>query len=123
MAVARLWSITLDCDDPGSLAGFWCALLDGEIAAATEKFVAVRTPHLLLTAIRVPDYRPPSWPENTVPKQIHLDIAVDDLDAAADRAVSLGATLVAFQAAPDRCRVLRDPAGHLFCVCIPPAGM
>jgi len=26
-----------------------------------------------LTSSRVADYRPPSWPEDTIPKQVHLD--------------------------------------------------
>ena len=45
---------------------------------------------------------------------MHLDLTGDDLAAAADRALALGATL---PAQPDsRWRVLLDPAGHPFCL-------
>jgi antitoxin YefM len=48
---------------------------------------------------------------------MHLDIAVGDLDAAVTEALRLGATQEEeVQPAPDRWRVMRDPAGHIFCV-------
>jgi Glyoxalase-like domain len=119
VAVARLGSITLDCDDPATLAAFWSELLGGEVTYSSEKFVTVKTTHGWLTAIRVPDHRAPSWPGGTVPKQIHLDLAVDDLDVAETEAVRLGARRATEQPAPTRCRVLFDPAGHPFCLCIP----
>lgn len=116
MALARLGSITIDCDDPPVLAAFWAELLDGEIVHSSEKFVCVKLPHGLLTAIRVPNHRPPVWPDDSVPKQIHLDLAVSDLEAAQAEAVRLGARVAEYQAVPDVCRVLLDPAGHPFCL-------
>ena len=53
---------------------------------------------------------------NDVPKQIHLDLAVTDLDAAVAEAEGLGARVASFQPAPDRRRILFDPAGHPFCL-------
>ncbi|MFE3195435.1 VOC family protein [Nocardia sp. NPDC059240] len=120
MAVAHLGSITVDCDDPTALAAFWAELLGGATVASTEKFVSVKLPHLVLTAIRVPDYRPPSWPDEAPPKQIHLDLVVSDLDEAQRHAVDLGARLAEDQPAPGKCRVLFDPAGHPFCLCLSP---
>lgn len=119
MAIARLGSITLDCEDPSALAAFWRDMLDGEITHASEKFVTVKIPQGLLTAIRVPDHRAPTWPESAVPKQIHLDLAVDDLEVAEAEAVRLGARIATEQYVPERCRVLLDPAGHPFCLCLP----
>lgn len=95
MAVAQLGSITLDCEDPLELAQFWSAMLGGTITVSGEKFVSVTTPRGVLTAIRVPDYRPPTWPDNAVPKQIHLDLVVNDLDVAEAQSVSLGAKVSA----------------------------
>lgn len=46
--------------------------------------------------------------------QLHLDVRVDDLAAAVEFAVSLGATVTGFQP-QDGVRVLLDPAGHPFC--------
>ncbi|WP_405132981.1 VOC family protein [Nocardia sp. NBC_01388] len=122
MAVAHLGSITIDCDDPIVLATFWAEMLGGVIATSTERFVSVKLPHMILTAIRVPNYHPPSWPDEGTPKQVHLDLAVTDLDSAQEAAVRLGARLASHQAAPTKCRVLFDPAGHPFCLCLPPAG-
>jgi hypothetical protein len=78
----------------------------------------VRTDWLVLVALRVDDHVPPTWPSNEVPKQLHLDLAVDDLEASVAEAVRLGAVEVerASQPAPDHHRVLLDPAGHPFCL-------
>ena len=116
MVVARLGSVSLDCDDPSRLAGFWAELLGGEIAFSSEDFVAVKTARMWISAVRVAHYLAPTWPDGDVPKQIHLDLAVDDLDLSQEEAVRLGARVADEQPAPDRWRVLLDPAGHPFCL-------
>jgi hypothetical protein len=116
MALARLGSVSIDCADPATLASFWAALLGGEVAFSSENFVAVKTDRGWLSTIRVPDFTAPTWPEGTVAKQFHLDLAVDDLDAAEAEAIQLGARKADLQPAPDRWRVLIDPAGHPFCL-------
>jgi hypothetical protein len=122
VAVARRGFVSFDCDDPRELAEFWAAMLDGEIIFSSASTVGVRTDWMLLTALKVPDYLAPTWPEHDVPKQIHLDLAVTELDAAVAEAERLGARSAPFQPAPDRWRVLLDPAGHPFCLTtqIPP---
>jgi predicted enzyme related to lactoylglutathione lyase len=67
----------------------------------------------------VPNHVPPEWPDGT-PQQIHLDLYVDDIKAARDHALSLGARLL--KPAEDiesawGCEVYADPAGHPFCLC------
>jgi hypothetical protein len=59
----------------------------------------------------------PVWPAGPGDQhmQMHLDIEVDDLDAACAEAVAAGATLAEFQPQDD-VRVLIDPAGHPFCL-------
>jgi hypothetical protein len=47
--------------------------------------------------------------------QLHLDIEVDDLEREVDRAVRLGASVADLQP-QHHVRVLRDPAGHPFCL-------
>jgi hypothetical protein len=117
MAEIRLGSISLDCEDPSALGTFWAGLLDGEVAFRSDDFVAVRTDTVWLSAVRVPHHRPPDWPgEVGRPKQIHLDLAVDDLDGAEATAIAMGAVRATEQPAPDRWRVLFDPAGHPFCL-------
>ncbi len=116
MTVGRLASIALDCGDPASLAAFWAQVLGGEVAFSSDDFVAVRIGTTWLAAVRVADYRPPDWPEGDVPKQIHLDLAVDDLETAEEEVLRLGGRLADLQPEPDRWRVMLDPAGHPFCL-------
>jgi hypothetical protein len=116
MAVARQVFISLDCAEPAPLADFWAAMLGGEVKFATATAVGVRTDWVWLTAIQVADYQPPSWPGSEIPKQIHLDLGVTDLEATVAEAERLGARLAPVQPAPDRWRVLLDPAGHPFCL-------
>ena len=76
----------------------------------------VKLEHLLLTAMRVENYTAPTWPAESVPKQGHIDLEVDDLDDAERRAVSLGAVRAQSQPEPESHLVLIDPAGHPFCL-------
>jgi len=116
VAVARLASIALDCADPAALAAFWAELVGGEVAFSSDDFVAVKADRAWVAAVRVPDHKPPTWPDAGTPKQMHLDLAVDDLDQAEAEALRLGARRAVEQPAPDRWRVLLDPAGHPFCL-------
>jgi len=110
-------AISLDCANPLSLATFWAALLDGEMLRATDEVAIVKVDRtLLLVAMRVENYVAPTWPEGPVPKQAHIDLEVEDLERAAERAVSLGARPAESQPSPVHYRVLFDPAGHPFCL-------
>jgi hypothetical protein len=112
----RLGSVSLDCADPHPLADFWATLLHGEIAYRSDTFVAVNLGNIWLTAITVETFVPPTWPDDESPKQIHFDLAVKDLGAAAEEALALGATRCAVQPDPDTYLVFLDPAGHPFCL-------
>jgi glyoxalase superfamily protein len=50
--------------------------------------------------------------------QIHLDFHVTDLDSAEQAALKLGATKFAEQPSPSNFRVMADPVGHPFCLCL-----
>lgn len=112
----RLGSVALDCKDPAALAAFWAKLLGGEVAFTSDHFVAVKTDQVWFAATKIDDYQPPTWPSNDAPKQMHLDLAVDDLEEAVVDAVRLGAVRSEFQPAPERYMVMFDPAGHPFCL-------
>jgi Glyoxalase-like domain len=58
----------------------------------------------------------PTWPDDAVPKQIHLDLDVEDLGAAVAAAELLGAVVAQFQPVPEARRIMLDPAGHPFCL-------
>jgi hypothetical protein len=116
MAVAQRGVVSLDCAEPRSLGEFWAAMLDGEIVISKPSVVVVRSDWVLLAALHVPGYRPPTWPSNEIPKQMHLDLAVTDLDVAVAEAQELGAVVASEQPGGDEWRVLFDPAGHPFCL-------
>ena len=107
MSAARIASINFECPDPVSLARFWADLLDGEVVVETPDFCAVKIDSIYLGTTRVDDYLPPTWP---TPE------AFDDLNTAEAQALRLGATKESQQPSPERSRVLRDPAGHPFCL-------
>ena len=122
MAIARMRSIVLDCPDPRALAEFYRELVGGEITHADDEWVNLRDgATVILSFQRVENHRPPVWPEGDPPQQLHLDVTVDDIDAAEERTLALGATKHAVQpgeAEDDGSfRVYLDPAGHPFCLC------
>ncbi|HEY6738342.1 MAG TPA: VOC family protein [Actinopolymorphaceae bacterium] len=118
--IARLEAVVLDCPDPLALAEFYSALIgwpldhDGQTAG----WVTLKGGEVDLAFQRVEDYTPPKWPGSSRPHQFHLDVQVDDLDTAEAQAVALGATRAEYQPGTTF-RVLLDPAGHPFCLCIP----
>ncbi len=114
--IASLGAISLDCDDPASLAQFYVALLGMEIGFESDDFVALQGGPVWLTFQRVAHHEPPTWPEGPTPKQLHLELAVDDLDASEASAIAIGATRVDTQPNAESWRVLLDPAGHPFCL-------
>ena len=113
----RIGAIALDCADPSALAAFYAELLGVEPGFSSDGFAAIKVQGIWLAMHRVDEYRPPRWPDPDAPSQAHLDLAVEgDLDATEARAIELGATKASEQPAPDRWRVLIDPAGHPFCL-------
>jgi catechol-2,3-dioxygenase len=114
----RLAAITFDCADPAEMGRFYAAVLDLPVLWTSERTVALghegQQPFLAFTLVE--NYRPPSWPDDELPKQAHLELGVDDLDTAQAAIVALGAREAPLQAGSDRWRVLLDPAGHPFCI-------
>lgn len=116
MPVPHIAAINLECANPDVLARFWADLLGGEVAVQTPWCCAVKVGDSYLGAAHVDDYQPPTWPERGTSQQIHLDLAVDDLDTAEHRAIGLGATKDSHQPNDGQSRILRDPADHPFCL-------
>jgi len=116
MPIATLASVSLDCPDPAVLAAFYAAVTGLEISYETDTFAAIGGDPLYVAFVRVDDHRPPTWPEGDVPQQFHLDFKVDDVAAAVDQVMALGASKPAHQPGGDRWTVLADPAGHPFCL-------
>jgi hypothetical protein len=59
----------------------------------------------------------PEWPAPDRSQQFHLDLTVDDLDAAEAAVLALGAKPLDTDDRSRTFRVYADPAGHPFCLC------
>jgi predicted enzyme related to lactoylglutathione lyase len=117
MAIARFPSIVIDCSDAVALAAFYGAILDWEVETS-DGWAEVRAEHdQRISFQQVEAYAPPRWPAQEVPQQMHLDVVVDDLDAAEAAVLGLGATKHLHQPGTSF-RVFLDPAGHPFCLCL-----
>ncbi|MFD8414665.1 VOC family protein [Streptomyces sp. NPDC059650] len=113
----RLLSFDFDCPEPAELARFYGDALGLPVLFSSDDFVLLgREGAPGLGFVRQTGFRPPAWPDPAHSKQAHLELGVDDLDAAQERMLALGATLPSFQPRPDVWRVLLDPAGHPFCL-------
>ncbi len=115
----RLEAICLDCADAHVMADFYGRLLGWTVTASEPEFVLMCDPGggTGLSFQAEPHYRAPTWPEvpGAQDKMIHLDIKVDDLDAAVEHALASGARMAEHQPRA-RVRVMLDPAGHPFCL-------
>jgi hypothetical protein len=117
-------TLTLDCGTGEELAEFWSRLLGWEIVARDGAgWLQLRGPvgGVGLNIQADADYERPVWPERAghQAKMMHMEILVDDLEAAVGRVVDLGG-MEAWHQPPDRdprgLRVMLDPAGHPFCL-------
>ncbi len=122
--IIKMYTFTLDCKDPHELANFYAKLLNWEIPAYDEDFVALSPPGSKQGAYpgilfqKNPDYIPPVWPDtpDAQRQMAHIDFAVNDLEKAVQYALQCGATL-SEQQFSDHWTVMFDPAGHPFCLC------
>ena len=117
-----LTAIVLETPDPRALAAFYGALLGWPLGTDEPEWVTLRPEGgAYLSFQRATDYVRPTWPSADGAQRMmaHLDIRVDDLDAAVAHAVTAGATLAEHQPQDD-VRVCLDPDGHPFCFWIEP---
>lgn len=108
-----LQAVTFDCVAADKLARFWSELLGRPLDdSATTEFASIGMstgappPHLVF--VRVPEGK-------QVKNRVHVDLGTDDLVAAVDRAVQLGATRLADRVEDGyRWSTLADPEGNEF---------
>ncbi|GAA0307571.1 VOC family protein [Kineococcus aurantiacus] len=107
--------VVIDCAEPAVLAAFWARVLGGEPVGRDEAWWSVVPPGWTQLAFqKVPETK-------TVKNRLHLDVRVDDVEAAAARAEALGARRVG-PVHHDRAgsfQVLLDPEGNEWCVVKP----
>jgi hypothetical protein len=119
MPTFRLTGVVLDAPDAQELGRFyqrltgWPAIMDEpgwyKIApVGTRDGISFQTEPL---------YVAPVWPtvREHQQMQVHLDLWVDDLEAACRHAEDVGATPAEYQPQDD-VRIYLDPVGHPFCL-------
>jgi catechol 2,3-dioxygenase-like lactoylglutathione lyase family enzyme len=115
--VGKLRSTVIDCRDPRRLATFYAGVLGGSIHEEDDTWTVLTDPAGRRLAFQLsPKHEPPRFPDPHGSQQFHLDIAVDDVEAAEREVLALGATRVTDADEDDLFRVYRDPAGHTFCL-------
>ncbi|MFJ3533080.1 MULTISPECIES: VOC family protein [unclassified Streptomyces] len=117
MAVAALGAVVLDCPDPTALAHFYAALLGGKVEQQEDWVDLTGITGAPLAFQAAPGFVPPRWPNPDGSQQFHLDLTVQDLDAAEREVLALGATVLEADDRERTFRVYADPAGHPFCLC------
>jgi catechol 2,3-dioxygenase-like lactoylglutathione lyase family enzyme len=117
--IIRLHAVVLDCPQPRRLADFYSELTGWKTEDEDDDWITLRGDgDVRLSFQLAPDHQPPQWPDPAHPQQFHLDLHVDDMDAAERRALELGARALKTPDGVTSYRVFADPAGHPFCLCI-----
>jgi hypothetical protein len=128
-AGTRWVGVAIDCADAGPVARFYERLLGfemGEFAPPNWAQLFDPTGGVHLNIQGEAWYEPPTWPEEPgqQAKMLHLEIQVDDLEAAVAIALEGGGTEAPWQPpdrSRDRVRIMLDPAGHPLCLFFPGA--
>jgi hypothetical protein len=115
------WGAAIEAPAPGALAAFYSELLGWTIGHEEPGTTVLVAPQGSVYVVfqEAHDYRRPVWPpeDDQQRPMMHLDFQVADLDEAVASAIGLGATLAGHQP-QENVRVLLDPAGHPFCLCL-----
>ena len=115
--IGRLEKTVLDCPDPRALAAFYAEVLGMRVLQDSADWVAIGpAPGDRRVAFQRADpWNPPRWPDPEHPQQLHLDIRVEDVEAAQGAVLALGARLLRGEQGTGF-RVFADPVGHPFCL-------
>lgn len=111
----RLADVCIDCPDGAELARFYAPLLGMGITYEGDEGAMVSVdgrPGVVFQNVAA--YTAPRWPDPAYPQQLHLDVAVSDIDVAEPQALELGATPL--PGGGETFRVYADPVGHPFCL-------
>jgi catechol 2,3-dioxygenase-like lactoylglutathione lyase family enzyme len=134
-----LRAVVLDATDARAVAEFYRALLGFGYRSGDEAppagqpdpqgddwlVLRDRTGEARLAVQHVDELPASTWPDATIPQQLHLDLTVPntaELARQRDRAVLLGATILLNRSSDpeEPLYVFADPAGHPFCIFVSP---
>ena len=117
-AIGRLGWVQIDASDPMALAAFWGEVLgqplDGAPLGDPPHYVALEPgpSGVVVSFQRVPESK-------TIKNRLHLDVEVDDVDAAQARIERLGGRRLPmddFHEYGFHWRQMEDPEGNEFCL-------
>ena len=113
-SIPTVGAVVINTTDPDRLAGFWTQLLDVEIARKVDPFfIWLRPQHEGGISVALQKVAQPTEGR----RRLHLDMHVDDLSSAIERALELGATRVEDHTIGDfSWTVMADPDGNEFCL-------
>ncbi|MCM3659752.1 VOC family protein [Georgenia satyanarayanai] len=119
MKITRLTTV-FDAADIGAESHFWAGVLGGTVDPSHDDWHNVVIDGTRPVAVQLaPGHVPPQWPDGN-PQQVHLDLWVEDVAAAHEHVMSVGAQLLQEAQDPDDdedFQVYASPAGHPFCLC------
>ncbi len=124
-AAPALRAVVLDSTDAHGLAEFYRQLTDYDYLPGDTMPRLLGSGGIRLSFQQVPELPRSTWPEHTVPQQLHLDFQLPDVEqlrAHHDRVLGLGATLLLdeFDDPVEPLYAYADPAGHPFCLFVMP---
>ena len=110
-----LIDVMLDCPDAKALSQFYAQLLGKPVTYEADGVAMIGQDGAEPVMFQqVEQYTAPRWPDPAYPQQFHLDVTVQDIDAAERAALGIGATRL--DGAGENWRVYADPAGKPFCL-------
>lgn len=114
--------IVFDARDIEAESNFWAGLLGGTVHRDDDWHSIVVDGDWVIGVQRAPNHVPPVWPDGSQQQQVHVDLHVDDLEAAGQRAEELGGRRLQGARRPadnpegdEWFAVYASPAGHPFC--------
>lgn len=114
--IGKWHGAVIDCSDPKRLSAFYAELLGFTIVQSEDDWCVIGDaedrPGIAFQ--RVANYVAPVWPTGEVPTQMHIDIRIEDFDAAVAEIESLGGKLLSNSSTIFW--VCQDPEGHPFCI-------
>ena len=82
--------MVFDAADIEAESAFWAAILGGNVTR-DDDWHSIKVSGINELSVQwAPDHVPPRWPEGNPPQQIHLDLFVEDIDAAHEEVIGLG---------------------------------
>lgn len=114
--------IVFDARDIEAESDFWAGLLGGIVHRDEDWHSIVVDGEWVMGVQRVPTHVAPDWPTGPQQQQVHVDLHVDDLEAADRRAVELGGRQLSGRNRPadnpdgdEMFAVYASPASHPLC--------